>query len=91
MAAFFFLPAVLVGMSDVPLSGARRSVPRLDPDTGTPQTRAGLMRYRLVELQALARECRVVYTGVDKGALADRVAEYLSHPFTHRRTVVVTR
>lgn len=69
----------------------RRAIPPVDPDTGAAQTREGLMKHRLRELQALARECRVSYTGLKKGVLADRVAEYLSQPFTHRRTVVVTR
>lgn len=84
-------------MGDVALSAGekgdqdRRSIPPVDPDTAKPQSREGLMRYRLDELQTLARECRVVYTGLNKAELADRIAEYLSQPFTHKRTVVVTR
>ena len=79
-------------MSGAALStGERRAIPLVDPDTEEPQTREGLMRYRLDELQVLARECRVVYTGLNKADLADRIARYLSQPFTHRRTVVVSR
>ena len=74
------------------LSGREpRTIPHVDPRTEKPQTKEELMRYRLSELQALARECRVVYTGLNKADLVGRIAEYLSHPFTHRRTVVVTR
>lgn len=68
-------------MSDGALSGGRDE----------PRTKEDLMRCGLRELRALARECRVVYTGVNKADLAARVAEYLSHPFTHRRTIVATR
>lgn len=71
--------------------GGASEIPRINPGTNRPQTKQDLMGYRLHELHALAKDCRVPYTGLNKDALAARIADYLSQPFTHRKTIVVSR
>ncbi|AUF82743.1 hypothetical protein TetV_661 [Tetraselmis virus 1] len=49
-----------------------------------------LMEYRLSELQALARNCNIVYTGANKDTLSHKLAEHLSVPYKYKNTIVIT-